>query len=299
VAQGAEAQGEHELTTAGPFTVESSDDVTLVVHDLAGDVAATPLLISHATGFCAHAYAPLAEALGEQFHCLGMDHRGHGATPAPPGWDEGVGVDWRAFGHDNLAVAEAIAPDGGLVGFGHSMGGASLLMAAHRRPALFDRLVLFEPIARPRPDTPVDPNDVPLVVGARRRRRRFDSYDDAYDNFHSTRPLSLMTPESLRGYVVHGLRPAPDDGVELCCSPELEAAIFTLAQDNGVWELLPEVEVPVLVVTGVIEHDQPSVWAQPIAERLPHGEVVVRPLQTHFGPFSHPADLATLVAGDR
>ena len=33
--------------------------------------------------------------------------------------------------------------------FGHSMGGACLLMAAHRNPALFRRIVAFEPIVFP------------------------------------------------------------------------------------------------------------------------------------------------------
>ena len=78
-----------------------------------------------------------------------------------------------------------------------------------------------------------------------------------------------MTPESLRGYVEHGLRPVANGGVELCCPPELEAAIFVLGPHNGVWDLLPDVEVPVLVVAGAFEPDQPSASAAQIAERLP------------------------------
>ncbi len=284
------------MTAVGPLAVESTDAVAVVVHHLAGATNAPPLLISHATGFCAHAYTPLASTLAGRFRGVALDHRGHGATIAPPGWEAGVGVDWRRFGDDTLAVGKAIAPQGGLVGFGHSMGGASLLMAAHRDPSLFERLVLFEPIAGPVPDRPVDPDEIPLVVGARRRRRRFASFDEAYENFRSKPPLSQMTPESLRGYVWHGLRPTADGDVELCCAPELEATIFMLAKDNGVWELLPEIDVPVLVVAGVVEADQPSFWAEQIAQRLPHGDVVLLPHQTHFGPFSHPDQVAELIS---
>ena len=130
--------------------------MSVAVHELSSGGAAPPLLISHATGFCGHAYAPLAAALGDRFRSLAIDHRGHGATMPPPGWEVGEGVDWRRFGDDTLAVARAIDAPGRLVGFGHSMGGSSLLMAAHRDPSLFARLVLFEPIARPPADQPVD-----------------------------------------------------------------------------------------------------------------------------------------------
>ena len=130
--------------------VESSDGVAVTVHSLAGSPDLPPLLISHATGFHAHCYRPIAHALADRFHCIGLDYRGHGETDAPPGWQ----VDWSRFGDDALAVARSIAPDGGLIGFGHSMGGSALIMAARRQPGLFERLVLFEPIAFPRrPDT--------------------------------------------------------------------------------------------------------------------------------------------------
>ena len=278
------------------FRVASTDDVSLAVHDLGGRSGSPPLLISHATGFCAHAYAPLAAALADVFHCYAIDHRGHGATLPPPDWARGEGVDWRAVGDDTLAVARRLAAEGPITGFGHSMGGASLLMAAHREPALFRQLVLFEPITYPRSDEAVDIESVPLVVGARRRRRRFESFDEAYANFAAKRPLSSMTPESLRGYVEHGLRPAPDGGVELCCPPELEAAIFMASRENGVWELLASIEVPVLVVSGIVEPDEPSQWSEPIAERLPRGEYHLFADQDHLGPFSHPEQVAKVVS---
>jgi len=278
------------------FSVESTDGVSVAVHELSSSAAAPPLLISHATGFCGHAYAPIAVALGDRFRSLAMDHRGHGATVPPAGWETGEDVDWRAFGDDTLAVARAIGAPGRLVGFGHSMGGASLLMAAHANPSQFARLVLFEPIARPESDPPVDASSWPIVVGARRRKRHFPSFQAAFENFRRKPPLSLMTPEALRGYVEHGLRAARDGGVELCCAPELEAAIFVLGPHNGVWDLLPQIEVPVLVVSGVVEPDQPSAAAAQIAEQLPRGELVVLPHQGHLGPFSHPEEVADVIS---
>ena len=282
-----------------PLTVAAPDGLEVVVHDLAPGAEGPPLLISHATGFCAHAYQPIAAAVADRRHSLAMDHRGHGATAAPPGWQAGEGVDWAPFGTDTLAVARALAPPGGLLGFGHSMGASSLLLAAHRHPALFDRLVLFEPIGGPPLDATVDATldleAIPIVIGARRRRRRFDSFEQAYDNFRSKPPLSQMTPESLRGYVHHGLRPVADGGVELCCPPELEAAIFVAGFDNGVWDVLPDIDVPVTVITGFVEPLGTSFRSTQIAERLPRGKLVVLPHMDHFGPFSHPREIAELI----
>jgi pimeloyl-ACP methyl ester carboxylesterase len=296
MATGAAAQGQPLSGRRPLFSVESTDGVSVAVHELSTAAAAPPLLISHATGFCGHAYAPFAAALGDRFRSLALDHRGHGATLPPGGWEAGEGVDWRAFGDDTLAVARAIGERGRLVGFGHSMGGSSLLMAAHREPSQFSRLVLFEPIARPPDEQPVDATMWPIVVGARRRTRHFASFQAAFENFRRKPPLSDMTADALQGYVEHGLRPAREGGVELCCTPELEAAIFVLGPHNGVWDLLPDVDVPVLVVSGAFEPDQPSASAAQIAERLPRGELVVLPDQGHLGPFSHPTEVADVVS---
>lgn len=277
--------------------IPSSDGVDVAVHEFEGTRAddAPPLLLSHATGFHAHCYEPVATRLAARYRTYGLDYRGHGQTAAPPGWQ----VDWSRFGDDAVAVAEALAPDGGLVGVGHSMGGAALLMAASRRPGLFDRLVLFEPIAIPDDAPRVDMDEHPIVVGARRRRRVFASVDDAIGNFREKLPLSVMTPEVLRAYVEHGFRPVdPDDasaGIELVCSSDIEAGIFISSRDNGVWDLLPSVATPTTVVSGFVDVEQPSGRCEAIADRLPRSRYVLLSHQSHLGPFSHPDEFADLV----
>lgn len=281
------------------FRVPSTDGVDVAVHEFGGAPDAPPLLISHATGFHAHCYRAAAVHLADRFRVYGLDYRGHGDTPAPTGWR----VDWARFGDDALSAARAIAPDGGLVGIGHSMGGAALLLAAHRAPGLFDRLVLFEPIALPDDLPPIDMEDHPIVVGARRRRQVFDSHEDAIENFRDKLPLAVMTPEVLRDYVAHGFREHVGDdgspaGVEIVCTSDIEAGIFKSSRDNGVWQILPEVLTPTTVVTGYIDEQQPSGRCAAIAERLPDARYVFLPHQSHLGPFSHPEEFAELVLAE-
>ena len=85
-------------------------------------------------------------------------------------------------------------------------------------------------------------------------------------------------------------------GVRLKCDPELEARTFEAGTTQRTWELLPEIAVPVVVVSGRVEDDQPSRFAEDVAEALPHGRFVELADLDHFGPMTHPRLIADLVA---
>lgn len=279
------------VATVGPDGVATR----VALHALSPAPSAPPLLVSHATGFHARCYRALAAGLDGAFDVWGVDHRGHGASPVPHGWR----VDWRGYGADTLAVARWLSERAGgpVTGFGHSMGAATLLMAAHAAPELFGALVLFEPIAYPPDALGSDPEDFPLVAGARRRRARFASLDAAYANYASKPPLAWLRADVLRDYVEFGFRPteAPPE-VELCCSPDHEGNTFAASAGNGVWDLLPAITVPVTVI-GSGDPDGPALVAPLVAERIPGAQFVLLDEQTHFGPLSHPDDVAKLIAG--
>jgi pimeloyl-ACP methyl ester carboxylesterase len=284
----------------GPQTVESSEGVGVVVHHLASGPRHEPLLIAHATGFHGRAYRPLAAALDQRFDTWGLDSRGHGSTRPPDRWT----VDWQRYGDDAEAAAiwlvkRSGAGSGALVGFGHSMGGATLLMTAERNPRLFRALVLFEPIVFP-PAADYDPESSPLVVGARRRRRRFESVDAAITHYSAKPPLDRFVAEALEEYVRGGFAPAepndPDGAVELTCSPELESATFASSQEARVWETLTGIATPVLVVGGRPDpNNPPSLMAEPIATQLARGRYHAEPELDHFGPFVNPVAVARIV----
>lgn len=274
-----------------PMFVSSSDDVEVAVHDLGG--SGNPILFSHATGFHGHCYAPVAAALSDRFHSYALDYRGHGMTECAPDWE----VDWERYGDDAVAAARHVAPDGGLVGFGHSMGGAGLFMAAHRDPGRFDLIVAFEPIVFPPSEADEPPYDSPLASGARRRRRTFESYESAIANYAAKPPLGAFTPEALRAYVEHGFRPDPDaGGVTLRCEPEHEARTFEQSWSHRAWERLAEIDVPVVVVSGRVDDEAPAAIARQVADRLPASEYRQLDHLDHFGPMTHPDEVAELIA---
>jgi pimeloyl-ACP methyl ester carboxylesterase len=279
-------------------TVASSDGVEVVVHHLGHGPKASPLLIAHATGFHGRAYSQLGAALSERHDVWGQDVRGHGVTAVPSRW----AVDWHGYGDDATAAAlwlSAFADGAQLVGFGHSLGGALLLMAADRHPGLFRTIVLYEPIVFPPSDEPFDPGQSPLARGALRRRRVFDSYRHAIENFASKPPMNAFDRAALEDYVYGGFRPVdpdvPDGPVELTCTPEHESATFAASHHAGLWERLSHIETPTVVLGGRREPtNPPSMMAEPVATQLAAGRYVETALD-HFGPFIHPVVVAGLV----
>ena len=134
--------------------VELSSGLEIALLDWGGE---GPLaLLHHANGFCAGCWAAVAEGLRPRYRVIAMDARGHGDSSKPRG---GESYRWEHFGRDAGEVAAALAALSGAgrvaLGLGHSFGGTALLTAAAERPALFERLVLVDPIvppARPVPD---------------------------------------------------------------------------------------------------------------------------------------------------
>jgi pimeloyl-ACP methyl ester carboxylesterase len=198
------------------------------------------VLMHHANGFCAGTLGLVAEALSPAFRVIGMDARGHGGSTKPEG---PAAYRWAEFALDVLAVAEALAPAHGgrvAVGLGHSFGGTAMLGAAARHPALFERLVLVDPVLPTPPDVAAadDPERAArgarLVDGARRRRSVWKSRAEARAHFASRSLFRHWLPEALDLYVEYGLHERSDGQVELACPGAVEAAIFGAAGELDV-----------------------------------------------------------------
>ncbi len=280
----------------GHLIIDSSDGVRIALHDLGGPSGSTEvpvLLFSHATGFHGRVWEPVASFLNDQFRCVALDLRGHGVSELPPG----AGVAWSGMAEDVLAVlAGDRFPAGPRHGIGHSMGGAALVLAAGRRPDAFRSLWLYEPVIVPTEGWPLPDGENPMSDGAARRRDRFDSLDQAYENYGSKAPLDQLHPDALRAYVDGGFAPTADGSVALRCRPTTEAEVFRQAATSGAWETVGALEVPVAVVAGRPDGIGPGAFAPATAAALPRGTLIERPRLGHFGPLEDPAAMARDIA---
>lgn len=277
--------------------------VEIALLDWGGD---GPLvLMHHANGFCAGTLGLVAEALVPAFRVIGMDARGHGESSKP----EGPGAyEWDHFALDYLAVAEQLAEELGTgrvgVGVGHSFGGTSALGAAARRPALFERLVLVDPVIPPPAEllATLDPGRVGrlarLVEGARKRRTLWASRDEARAHFTRKSLFRNWLPEAIDLYVDHGLRLRADGQVELKCPGAVEAAIYGASSRPDVADLARRAsKVPATVLWA-----ENGDFTRPVYERvfgpLPSVEIVDVPCG-HLVPMERPDLVVTAIGGQR
>lgn len=272
--------------------IPSLDGVIVAMHDFGG--SGSPILLSHATGFHAHCWEPMAEILSANHHVMGFDHRGYGdAETVDP-----ATIEWQQYGNDALAAARYLSAqhDGQpIVGVGHSMGGASLLMAALREPQLFSALFVFEPIVFPPTPDNDDRAPSPLAGGARKRRSSFASFDAALENFTAKPPMASFHPQAREAYVRHGFKPTAQGEIELKCLPEHEARTYETGGTHGTWGDLSRISTRVWVLSGAPAPFQPSSFAVKVAESIPSATYVQYDEMGHFGPLEHPAQIASLV----
>lgn len=262
----------------------------------------------HATGFNARTYRTLLAPLGDRYHVLALDARGHGRTQLPAG-TFGY-TSWKRHRDDVLAVLEQhmSAP---VVLSGHSMGGMVSLLAAARRPDLVSGLALFEPVFLPAalyawiemPGGPLLARQTwPIVRGAGRRRKRFDDRESAVRALTGRGVFKAFPSDALEDYVADGLVEDRRGGLKLACAPSYEAATY-VAQRNNPWQALRRVDCPLVVLRAERESTTAAAAAHRIAALKPEARVVVVEGAGHMLPLERPdraraaIETAMLLAG--
>jgi len=255
-----------------------------------------PLFFAHATGF----HARVFDAIIEHFRgrrIISVDLHGHGRSEGGPIDHWGIVAGEVAGLLDQLRIRRA-------VGIGHSMGAHVLAHCAADNPDCFSRLILFDPvIMEPEyyvADTALFTADAPHP--AIRRKRDFESVEAMIERFRAREPYSLFDPRVFEDYCRYGLaKKDGGTGLELACSPEMEASVYASSMSNGaIHEAVTRIAVPTLVVrakrTGLRDFKGSPTWPL-LADQIPHGTDLPRPDRTHFHPLEDPADAATIIAG--
>jgi pimeloyl-ACP methyl ester carboxylesterase len=210
-------------------------------------------LLHHANGFCAAMLDLVARPLRAHFRVIGMDARGHGDSSKPTGSDA---YAWREFGADLAAVARALAAEHGgrvALGLGHSFGGTSMLLAAAEEPALFERLVLADPVLHePRAAQSYDPERSArarsLVERASRRRVVFPDRAAARESWRDKDMVAEWRPRAFELYLAEAIADRPDGQVELKCAPETESAVYANGFTSDIWTPTEKLAVPTLIL---------------------------------------------------
>ena len=267
-------------------TFYASDGVPLLLEDFGG--TGDNLLFVHATGFNARMYLPIATELRHRFHCWGLNARFHGGS----GGNFPADLPWRVLGFD---VAETTRHLGGQAwhGFGHSYGGAALLLAEQENPGLFTSLFLYEPVvvgpAQPEPD-----GEAGLAVLTRKRRQTFTTRAEAAANFSSKPPMSRFDPRAIDLYLETGWKRGFDGHIHLTCPREVEAEVYTQAICHDAWNRMDRLKARSLLVAGGRTDAFSLEHIAQLAARSPMTQAASAEGLGHFGPFEAPGQVARM-----
>jgi pimeloyl-ACP methyl ester carboxylesterase len=278
------------LDRAERLSVPSTDGVVLAVLRWAGDDDV--VVLAHATGFHKELWLPTVDELraqGATCTVVALDLRGHGGSTEPRGE-----LSWPDFGRDVLAVVARVRRSGRLVGVGHSLGGGAVVGAEVQAPGTFNGLVLVDPAIMP-PGNGADAGSNPWAEGARRRRARYASRAEAFDNFAGKAVFSTWPRDVLRLYVDHGMVD-DDGGVVLACRPQFEALTFSRPEMVLLWDELEGLSPPVSLITAEGSQTHPPEHAEATAERA-RAQHLRLPGVSHFIPMEAPAAVARVIRG--
>ncbi|MCE9502089.1 MAG: alpha/beta hydrolase [Leptospira sp.] len=243
-----------------------------------GDV----ILITHATGYNAGCYSYLIEELSKTHRVLALDFSGHGNSESSMNFS-----DWFYFRDQILALIEN-SKIHRITGIGHSLGGASLILAASARPDLFRRIIAFDPVTLNYITVAFSAFfEVKLAKIAQGRRRRFKNLELIRRAFRTFPSFAKWDDRIFEDYLRYSFRPKGNE-LELCCDPLLEAKIFRVTPNfkhlRGFYSVQSEVHI---IVPEVYEVCPPG-SAKKIASRNPKSTITNVKDATHFFPFEMP-----------
>ncbi len=255
-----------------------------------------PLHFLHANGYPPDCYRPLLEQLAGHYHVFGMLLR-----PLWPDARPEELTDWQPLSDDLLRFLHG-QKTGAVIGMGHSIGATVTLRSAMRDPSSFRALVLIDPVLFPWHFMlrwglirwlGLGYRWHPLIPAALKRRRSFDDLDTVFSAYRR-RPVFRYFPDgNLKAYI-HGMtRPQPAGGYQLVYSPEWEARIYYTGawNDWDIWNRLPDLEVPTLILRGA---ETDTFWestADRVRVRNPKIRIVTLEKSTHLLPLERPQEV--------
>ena len=248
---------------------------------------------AHANGYPPEAYKQLLNPLTQQYKVIGMLQR--------PLWHEAdydVVRDWNILADDLICFFDKKGMKN-VIGIGHSMGGVVSVLAADKRPDLFKKLILIEPVIFPKLMTSINllmpmalrKKYVPVAKVALNRRDHWDTEQEIFDSYRKKKIFSLMSDETIWDWIKAGIIKDRNGGVKLRFTKEWEAHIY--ATVTNVLDPLDRLQVPFYIMRGektnVISD---STWKK-LHKKHPEEQLIEYKNTTHLLPLEKPALLAS------
>jgi len=207
------------------------------------------LHFAHANAYPIQTYEPFLAYFTNDYHVIGMDQR--------PMWedqDPTTFSDWTVLADDIISFIEEQSV-GQVIGAGHSMGAVATLIASIKRPELFSKLVLIDPVILPSPvydfqeGKSIEERKAlnPMIQIASKRRNQWETIEEAKTYFESKSFYQKFSTASQEAFLTHGIK-KNDAGYTLAYPREWEAMVYATASDP--WPSLSEIKHLCMIVRG-------------------------------------------------
>ncbi|HEY8489412.1 MAG TPA: alpha/beta hydrolase [Dehalococcoidia bacterium] len=238
-----------------------------------GERGLPDMLLLHGLTSHAHSWDYFARAVCDRYHVVALDQRGHGDSTWPP--------DGRYRTEDYVADALAVTDTLGLervVLVGLSMGAHNAMAFTAAHPERVTHLVPVD--IAPRLGTGDERRR--RLAGAAPPQRVFDSVEEA---FRQARAQNPRPPEEVHRHRVQwSLKPLPDGRFELKYDPAAPARW----EPADLWEALPRIACPTLVIRGAESQVLPEETARRMVEAFPNARLVTVEGAGHPVPLDRP-----------
>ncbi|MGC4943359.1 3-oxoadipate enol-lactonase [Kribbella sp. DT2] len=243
-------------------------------HQTTGPDDAPVVLLASSLGTNHAMWAPQLDALSKSFRVIAFDHRGHGASEAPPG-----PCTIEDLGNDVIELLDTTETEQASY-VGISLGGAVGLWLAQNAPDRFHRFALLCPPVNPAANAQTWTDRAAQV-----RKEGTQAITEAtlgrwfLPSYAETHPEEVET-------IRRQLLSTSDEGYAACCE-----ALSTLDLTAG----LQDITAPVLLITAEQDTSIPPETVVPLAQAIPGAHLEILEDAAHLVTYTHPERINPLL----
>ena len=252
---------------------------------------------AHANAYPPGCYQQLFTPFLQHYKVIGMQQRPLWENSSPKKFKS-----WHQLADDLILFFEQQQLKQ-VIGVGHSMGGVVSIIAAIKRPDLFSKLVLIDPVIFPS-RFPFFTNLIPLFLREKiipiaklsaKRRDNWPNQQTVFDSFRTKKVFRYFSDSALWDFIKAGTKPTSTGQVTLTYPKDWETRIYMTAP--SLFKKLKTLKIPILAIKGaysnVITAEVWKAWKK----AQPNNHFLEYPNSGHLVPMEYPEELAEWILG--
>jgi pimeloyl-ACP methyl ester carboxylesterase len=251
------------------------------------------ILLAHANAYTPDMYQYLVLLLGD--HCvIAPRHR--------PLWQKNADEikDWDIFCKDLIAFMDEHKISN-VDAIGHSLGAVSIWKASWKRPDLFNKIILVDPVVIPENlvnwmrfvPYKIKQRLRPIIKIASLRKNKWSSREEAHAHLGSKSVFKRFVPQIFDTYIQSGIIPDGHGMFTLAFPREWEARIYSSPENT--WKFMGKIDKQIHIIRA--EHSNvinDETW-QKMKVINNKNNYIFMPNVGHLIPFEQPKALADII----